>query len=129
MRQDFHVTTKAALYSDDGQQIVVTDYLDRGQFGLPGGHIDKGEHPDQAMARELEEETGLKNVTLQRRDFFLHVNGKLVLAYVGTLPLDTTFSDRDTDGTSRARWMTKAEFGQVDIEPGYRKFALENWPQ
>lgn len=37
---------------------VFVRHKDRTTWELPGGHIEKGEHPDQAARRELEEETG-----------------------------------------------------------------------
>lgn len=64
--------------------MLVVDYGKEG-YGLPGGHLDAGETPDQGMARELFEELGLENVHLRHADFMQHANGKIILGYVGTL--------------------------------------------
>jgi 8-oxo-dGTP pyrophosphatase MutT (NUDIX family) len=69
MAEFFSVT---ALLVKDGLVLAVSRKNDPNDFGLPGGKIDPGETSDQALARELKEETGLE-----------------VLAYEGV------FEDRD----------------------------------
>ncbi len=49
-----------ALIEHDGQVLLVKRDIDpgRGLWGLPGGYVDWNEHPERAMVRECEEETG-----------------------------------------------------------------------
>ncbi len=67
----------------------------KGQFILPGGMVEKHEHPDQACIRELKEETGLNGevisqVSVRHR---ISANGRLNIYWVflckNTSPKDT----------------------------------------
>jgi ADP-ribose pyrophosphatase YjhB (NUDIX family) len=82
-----------AVVRRGGRLLLVRD---RGfhQFSLPGGGVKEGETPEEAVARELQEETGLKALRLEplRRcrtsDIY---NTYLVFAVevAGTLRIDT----------------------------------------
>ena len=53
----------AALYTvQDGQTRWVLVREKSGSVGLPKGHVEKGETPEQAALREIREETGLTMV-------------------------------------------------------------------
>jgi 8-oxo-dGTP diphosphatase len=57
--------TRLAAYAvaiNDGRILLARisqGYPDEGEWTLPGGGIDWGEHPDDALVREVHEETGL----------------------------------------------------------------------
>ena len=64
--------TRVAAYAlcvDDEDRILLcrvsADYLDAGDWMLPGGGVDFGEHPAAAAIRELAEETGLIGEVLE----------------------------------------------------------------
>lgn len=82
----YRVTTKVALYNGSYRKVLLVRYS-HGDYGLPGGHIDEGESPDEALRRELREELGLdaSGLDLRRTDFWFHPDGKLILGYIGTM--------------------------------------------
>lgn len=51
--------TVAAVIAKDGQYLLVEEYAMGGVvLNQPGGHIEAGESPEQAVVREVREETG-----------------------------------------------------------------------
>jgi ADP-ribose pyrophosphatase YjhB (NUDIX family) len=55
----------AIVTDDEGRLLlcrIAAGYPLAGRWTLPGGGVDHGEHPDDAVIRELEEETGLAGV-------------------------------------------------------------------
>ena len=49
----------SALIFDDRGRVLVQQRAESGKWSLPGGTIDPGETPPEAVRRELREETGL----------------------------------------------------------------------
>lgn len=56
------------------RKIVLTKRADTPIWVLPGGGIDQGETPEQAIIREIEEETGLKSTIRYKCAEYLPVN-------------------------------------------------------
>jgi 8-oxo-dGTP pyrophosphatase MutT (NUDIX family) len=128
--RDLHrVSTKVALYTPDYSHVMVTHTFpntEKEWYGLPGGHVDEGEMPDETILREVKEELGITVSGLKHADFFVHKNGKIVLAYTGTLPFDTEMSPSDP-AREIGVWLTKEEYENISTDPSYKKFVLENW--
>ena len=72
MDKPFALSVKALIYDREGRILLLrrsqSSHANVGKWDLPGGKVDPGEQFDQAVIREVMEETGLK-VSLQ------HVTG------------------------------------------------------
>lgn len=126
MRKQFRVATKAALFNGDRSKVLVIHMDQNSDWGLPGGHIEENETPDEAIARELFEECGVSSDNLKHADFFLHSEGKLILAYIGTANSETLKSQQN-ELEGKPKWLTRNEFEAITIESWYRDLVLHNW--
>lgn len=74
------VTTRAEkkIPLGNGGRVLFVEHPERG-WEIPGGHVEPGETPDEAMLRELYEETGLRgaiqewNTTYYPKGWVAHV--------------------------------------------------------
>jgi len=57
----FTVTAGALIFNDEGQVLLLKHRFRAGSgWGIPGGFLELGEQPDEALRRELREEIGLE---------------------------------------------------------------------
>ncbi len=124
------VSTKLALYSHDKARVLTMHYLKSGWNGLPGGHVEKNETPDDALRRELNEELALSVGGITRKDFFLREGkrGSIVLAYTAIAPEDVVLSPT-APRVEVGVWVEKDKVNDIPfMTPEYKRFILENWP-
>ncbi len=99
--------------------------------GLPGGHINHGEDPDDALVREVQEELGITVSGAKRTDFFRHEKPgeRIILGY--TLVAPKEFVSRPTEpGYEHDIWVTREELEALpNMSNLYREFILNNWPK
>jgi ADP-ribose pyrophosphatase YjhB (NUDIX family) len=99
--------------------------VDAGAWTLPGGGVDFGEHPDHAVIRELEEETGYAGEIEEVAGVFSHVyhhsraaNGA-DLHFLGILYHVRIVGGQlrdELDGTTdTARWVAPAELAELRL--------------
>ena len=73
---DYHrpaVAADAVVFNLDHSKILLIQRKNdpyKGQWALPGGFLDENEDPATAVARELTEETGLKNLAFSPLGFW-----------------------------------------------------------
>lgn len=122
----YRVTCKAALFKPSRTKVLLVEYA-KNNFGIPGGHLQEGEMPDDAIKRELREELNIGDeLSLMRKDFWVHPNGKIVLGYTGVLKEETEFIIDHTE-LSAARWMSIEDIRHGKITAGtYDAFILQN---
>ena len=59
-------TVGALIFNESNQLLIVKTHKWHGNYTIPGGHVEMGEHLQEALEREIKEETGL---TLSKADF------------------------------------------------------------
>jgi 8-oxo-dGTP diphosphatase len=118
-----------ALCTDESGRILLTRLsvleVDVGAWTLPGGGVEFGEHPDAALVRELEEETGLSGEIASVAGVFSHVYRKSPAAngadlhFLGILYhvriVGGELRDEVGGTTDAARWFSRAELGTIRL--------------
>lgn len=108
------IAVKAIIYNRRLNKILLLQRCPKDEIGAgtwegPGGNIEEGETPEQAMVREIREETGLQNVTINKVAYVSLVTGKhsfLIIAYLcETEEEEITLSEEHQD----ILWASKKE--------------------
>ena len=71
-----------AIILNDKGHILLIKRSDDGTWSMPGGWVDANETPDEAIRREILEETGLKSAKLNLADVSTRESGSVHLTYI-----------------------------------------------
>jgi len=128
-----------ALIVDGSGRVLLARQPDgrryRGRWSLPGGGVDHGEHPEQAVIREVREETGVDVrvgalldvisdvATAERRRRILHT---VRLIYLATVTAAEPHAPRQPL-TEHARWCARPEWQALALAP-FTARVLESVP-
>jgi len=116
----FPVSVKAVLRHGDR---VVLLKNERDEWELPGGRMEQGETPEQAVAREVEEELGADMQAGDLIDAWVyHVNATdiVILTYTATLKSDPA-AFAISDEHEGMGWFTLDELDGLNMPEGYRR--------
>jgi 8-oxo-dGTP diphosphatase len=81
---DTAIAVKGFIVNDEGELLVLqrasTDVQEPGDWEIPGGRLDAGEHPELGLKREIEEETGIEVEVIcpLGTDHFTRADGQVI---------------------------------------------------
>jgi 8-oxo-dGTP pyrophosphatase MutT (NUDIX family) len=115
--------TVSAVVVREGRYLLVEEYASgRAVVNQPGGHIEAGESPEEAVIREVLEETGCDIACGELIGVYLWIHpgtGQQFLRLVFAAEFIACDEGRDLDdGIIARRWMTRAEL--EDCRPALR---------
>ena len=116
--------TVKAIIENNGRVLVVRDQ--KGIWELPGGRVEFGEHPIDALERELIEELGAKQINVKRLfdvwDFIVELPSEHYQFIVLVFMCDVNIpSIKISDEHNLFRWMTMDDIKTEPMREGYRK--------
>ena len=95
----------------DGQPLFLLIRDSYRNWGFPKGHLEKGEAPDRAALREVEEETGLASLSLHGEietiDWYFRFRGRLIHKYCHFFLIESSSSETSPqreEGITACRW-------------------------
>lgn len=119
------VQVVAALLERDGRILIGQRTPEQShplQWEFPGGKVDPGETPAQALARELEEELSIRNAAseeIARYEFAYPGKSPIELIFLRVMSFDGEIRDRIYHAT---RWEPADRLGDFDFLEGDREF-------
>ena len=111
-RPRHRVSVKIALINKAGDRVLMTRTRNDG-YGLPGGHVEYGETPEQALFRELHEELGIQTPEgVQKVDFWRDQRTeRIILGYRAEFD-EKTILQLDPNEVAGVYWASVADFDQ-----------------
>ena len=120
-----HVSVKGVLLIE-GKAVLVRN--DKVEWELPGGRIEVGETPEQALEREYEEEVAVKVEAARILDSYLFevLPGKHVFIVTYGCRLRGGFAPAISEEHSEFGLYAPAELARIDLPEGYAR-SIRSW--
>jgi mutator protein MutT len=120
-----HIAAKTAVYNPEKGDFLLVKIADSkehgGKWEFPGGGVKKGETPEQAALRELEEETGLKGEIIKTGEAgTVDLDGKVLEIH----PFLVVVKDSKVELSrehNNYKWLKKEDFSELDTVEGVQK--------
>ena len=119
----------AAVVADNGRWLVLrrAGAHGAGTWGLPGGHQEFGESPEQTAVREVAEETGLQVVATARLGFtddpMPEIGRHYVTLFLACEPVAGEARVAEPDKATELAWLTPDELrARDDLFAPLRRF-------
>jgi 8-oxo-dGTP diphosphatase len=127
VQKPFSLSVKAVVRDADGRCLLLkrsaANQANAGKWDLPGGKLDPGERVDQALCREVAEETGL---TISVRRVAAAAQSELRDRTVVYLILEAQLESGQvhlSEEHDDSAWVTLSELPQMDLAGPFRSFA------
>lgn len=122
MEWKFPVSAKGVLIGKEADRVMLVKN-ERNEWELPGGRIEKGEQPREAVIREIHEELSIECRVDRLIDNWLFevIPGKYVYisAYLCS-PVDRNASVRLSDEHEEYRWVSISDLDQYNMAEEYK---------
>lgn len=101
--------------------------LNPNKWNLPGGAIEEGESPEEALMRELEEEVNIKNASSVESmgTTTYEDGGSIVYRFTIRLTAEEFKNVRLVSEGQRLDWFTRTEALELDISPHFRAYLTD----
>lgn len=124
-------TVGALIFSQEGKLFLMKSHKWRGKYVLPGGHIEVGESMEDAVKREVKEETGLDIQDIEYVGFLEFINDDAFWKKKHFIFFDFACKTKTkkvvlNDEGQDYVWVTLAEALKLPVEP-YSKKTIERY--
>ena len=127
----FHgnVAVKAVMVAPTGKVLICRNHHDKTTWDLPGGTINDGENPKDALIREIREELGARIFVgrpLEVDSFIKPMTGKqtIVILFEVLYPTEEKHFELQAAEIAEMRWVSLEDLATIEMFPEYKN-ALE----
>jgi len=134
-KQQYPITTVGAMiFNQENKFLLVKTHKWNHKYGIPGGKIDMGETCEEALIREIKEETGLSVRDVQFVTFYDSVFSKEFYKPSHMILLNYTCRTSDTDVQLNDEaqsycWVGMEEAKEMDLNEPTRKLVTQIYEQ